>query len=109
MAKESKGSPSSKSGPKTRARSTTSDSGTKRAARDSGGVTNLASALKGIDFPCSRKELVKHAQSNNASKAILDDLKGMPEQDYGTMAEVMKGFGSGRSGDTISKSPSKKG
>jgi hypothetical protein len=39
------------------------------------------------------RDLVKHAQKNNAEKPVLEELKNMPEQEYKTMADVMKGFG----------------
>ncbi|MCW2237129.1 DUF2795 domain-containing protein [Azospirillum canadense] len=54
---------------------------------------NVTHVLKGIDFPASKQDLVKHAQSHKADDEVLDTLKKMPDQEYGTMADVMKGYG----------------
>ena len=52
--------------------------------------------LKGIEFPCSRKDLVAHARKNGADEPIMKVLEGFPEREYATMAEVMEGFGEAR-------------
>jgi hypothetical protein len=49
--------------------------------------------LKGIDFPATRDDLLEHAKKNHADKHVLEEIGNMPEQDYATMADVMKGFG----------------
>ncbi len=59
----------------------------------SGSPVTVAKYLKGIDFPASRQDLVDHARKNKAEKPVLDKLTNMPEKEYGTMADVMKGFG----------------
>lgn len=61
-----------------------------------GSAANVTHALKGIDFPCSKQDLIKHARSNNAEKTVLDELGNLPEEQYNSMAEVMKGFGQSR-------------
>jgi hypothetical protein len=53
----------------------------------------VAHFLKGIDFPAKRDDLVRHAQQNQAESAVLDEIRAMPDQEYGNMADVMKGFG----------------
>jgi hypothetical protein len=58
-----------------------------------GSPANVAKFLKGIDFPASKQDLVKHAKKNNAEKPVLEELDNMPEGEYGNMADVMKGFG----------------
>lgn len=59
----------------------------------SGSAANVTHALKGIDFPCSKDDLVKHAQKQSAESNVVDELKALPDQQYNSMAEVMKGFG----------------
>ena len=54
---------------------------------------NIAHHLKGIDFPAGRDDLVKHAQKNDADEEILEVIRQMPDQKYGSMADVMKGVG----------------
>lgn len=54
---------------------------------------NVAYYLKGIDFPASRDQLLKHAEGNGAESAVLDKVKQLPDVDYEDMADVMKGYG----------------
>ena len=54
---------------------------------------NITHHLKGIDFPAGRDDLVKHAQKNDADEEILEVIRKMPDQEYGSMADVMKGVG----------------
>jgi hypothetical protein len=32
-------------------------------------------------------------KKNHAEKAVMEQLEKMPEEEYGSMADVMKGFG----------------
>jgi hypothetical protein len=59
-------------------------------------ASNVAQHLKGIDFPAKRDDLVKHAKKNEAGDDVLDVLKGLPEQDYNNMADVLKAYGEER-------------
>ncbi len=61
--------------------------------RSGGSVTNVARALKGIGFPARKVDLLDRAKKNHADRAVLDVVGAMPDQDYRTMADVMKGFG----------------
>jgi hypothetical protein len=58
--------------------------------------SNVAQHLKGIDFPCSKKDLVAHARKNQAEEPVLKALEAFPEREYANMAEVMEGFGESR-------------
>ncbi len=64
-------------------------------ARGVGGHSpaNIAHYLKNIDFPCSREQILRQAENNNADDEVLEVLQQMPESDYGSMADVMKGVG----------------
>jgi hypothetical protein len=55
--------------------------------------SNVAQYLKGIDFPCKKQDLIKHAKNNQAEEAVLEALESFPEREYASMAEVMEGFG----------------
>jgi hypothetical protein len=59
--------------------------------------SNVAQHLKGIDFPCRKKDLITHARKNQAGESVLKALEAFPEQEYSSMAEVMEGFGEARS------------
>ena len=58
--------------------------------------SNIALHLKGIDFPCKKKDLVAHVRKSNPDEAVLSALEALPEREYATMAEVMEGFGESR-------------
>ena len=64
-----------------------------RAKQSGGSVANVTHSLKGIGFPASKADLLDRAKKNHAERAVLDLLGEMPDQDYRTMADVMKGFG----------------
>lgn len=55
--------------------------------------SNILHHLKGVDFPASRQNLIEQAQKNNAESDILDILKQMPDSQYQSMADVLKGVG----------------
>lgn len=61
-----------------------------------GSVANVAHSLKGVGFPATKSDLLNQARKNHAERAVLDIVEAMPDQDYGTMTEVMKGFGKAR-------------
>ena len=54
---------------------------------------NVTHHLKGIDFPASKRDLLQHAKKNGADPAVMEVIRGMPDKEYGSMADVMKGFG----------------
>ena len=64
-------------------------------ARGVGGhsPSNIARHLSGIDFPANRDDLLQHAQMHEADDDVLDLIQHMPQRDYGSMADVMKGVG----------------
>lgn len=38
--------------------------------------------LGGVDYPCSRDDLVQYARSNGAPDDVLQQLQELPEQTY---------------------------
>lgn len=54
---------------------------------------DAAQSLAGIDFPADKNKIVQYAQKKNASSEVLEALKGMPEAEYTSMADVFKGLG----------------
>ena len=58
-------------------------------------AAHIAESLKGIDFPANKDNVVEHARKNKAEDEVLDVLQNLPEQEYGTMADVMKGMSRG--------------
>lgn len=47
--------------------------------------------LEGVDLPASRQDLLRHVREK--ARAVLDVIEAMPDQEYRTMADVMKGIG----------------
>ena len=54
---------------------------------------NVTKNLKGIDFPASKQDLLKHARHLKAEKIVIDEIQAMDEREYNSMADVMKAFG----------------
>lgn len=48
--------------------------------------------LKGIDYPVSREDLVKHAQQNGSDN-LSPILQELPDETYETTADVSKAIG----------------
>ncbi|MER3433395.1 MAG: hypothetical protein C4288_08185 [Leptolyngbya sp. ERB_1_1] len=49
--------------------------------------------LKGIDYPVSKEDLVKHAEKNGADETLRFLLNDLPEDQYETPADVNKAIG----------------
>jgi hypothetical protein len=49
--------------------------------------------LKGVDYPAKRDDLMQQAKKNGAESEVLNVIKQLPDQEYGNMADVMKGYG----------------
>ena len=54
---------------------------------------NVTHQLKGIDFPADKNDLIKHAKQNKAPQEVLDELQNFEDREYGSMADVMKAYG----------------
>ena len=54
---------------------------------------NVSHHLKGIDFPATKQDLMRQARNNGADRAVLEVIEAMPDADYESMADVMKGYG----------------
>jgi len=57
---------------------------------------NITHHLKGIDFPARKQDLEKHAKQNGAADDVLEVIRGMPDDEFGNMADVMKAYGKER-------------
>ena len=55
--------------------------------------SNILHHLKGVDFPANKQNLIEQAQKNNAEGDIIDILRQMPDEQYQSMADVLKGVG----------------
>ena len=70
---------------------------------------NVTKNLKGIDFPAKKQDLIKHAKQGGADQVVLQELQGMDEREYNSMADVMKAFGKEHQGSKSQGSQSQRG
>ncbi len=69
------------------------EKGGEQAARRPGSASNLAVHFKGVSFPASRQELLRHCQQNNAPQEIQSVINNLPDQQFNSMADVMAAWG----------------
>ncbi len=50
-------------------------------------------ALKGIDYPAGKHDLMKCAESNHAEEVVRRVIQGLPDQTYNTPIDVTKAIG----------------
>lgn len=53
----------------------------------------LQKHLKGVDYPTSKEDLVKHAQNQGADKQALSLLQQLPDKEYESPTDVSKAVG----------------
>jgi hypothetical protein len=53
---------------------------------------NVTHHLQGVEFPANKDDLVECAKENGANDDVLDVIEAMPEQEYRSMADVMKNY-----------------
>jgi hypothetical protein len=51
---------------------------------------NITHHLKGLHVPAQKRDLVQQARRNGAEQDIMQVLEGMPEQEFASIAEVMR-------------------
>jgi hypothetical protein len=49
-------------------------------------------ALKNIDYPVNKKQLIEHAKKHKASDKVIEVLEELPEKEYTNAAAVSKEF-----------------
>jgi hypothetical protein len=53
----------------------------------------LQKDLKGISYPASKQDLIKHAQKKGANENICSILEKLPDRQYDAPTEVSKAVG----------------
>jgi len=56
-------------------------------------VAEITKSLKGINFPVGKDDLIQHARDNGADEEIIEMIEEMPDDEYGSMSDVMSAFG----------------
>ena len=49
-------------------------------------------ALKDIDYPVHKKDLIQHAKKRKANSKVMEVLEELPEKEYTSAADVSKEF-----------------
>jgi hypothetical protein len=49
-------------------------------------------ALKNIDYPVNKKQLIAHAKKHDANSKVIAVLEDLPDKEYTNAAEVSKAF-----------------
>jgi hypothetical protein len=55
-------------------------------------VAAVQAALKGIDYPKEKKEVVEYAKEHKAPKDVMSDLQNISDRKYNTAADLSKEF-----------------
>jgi hypothetical protein len=50
----------------------------------------IGHAMKGVDFPVRRKALLSKARENGASGDVLEQIEGLPDEEYDSATDVMR-------------------
>lgn len=53
----------------------------------------LQKHLKGMDYPASRDDIIRHAEENGADEDALSVLEQLPDEEFETPADVSKAVG----------------
>ena len=54
---------------------------------------NVTHFLRGVDFPADKGALIQQAKDNGAEDAVLEVLDAFPDDEFESMADVMKAYG----------------
>ena len=62
-----------------------------------GGMTvEIEKALKGMNYPASKQELVQQAKSNKASQDVIQTIQNLPGDRFNSPTDVQKAWGQER-------------
>lgn len=56
-------------------------------------VADFTHALQGANFPAGKNDLMDLAEQNGAGEHILRAIQDLPDDDFQSMADVMRGYG----------------
>jgi hypothetical protein len=55
-------------------------------------MADVEHAIKGIDFPKNKNEVIQYAKNNKASSDIVADLQELPDRTYNNAADLAQEF-----------------
>lgn len=51
--------------------------------------SNIEQFFQGLQFPCSKQDLMDYAEDQNAPPQVLDVIMKMPDKQYNSVADVV--------------------
>lgn len=60
---------------------------------DKPAVNEVTKNLSGVNFPAKKEDLVAHAKDQGADGDVVQAIQDLPQNEFHTMADVMKAFG----------------
>lgn len=51
---------------------------------------DIQKALGGVNYPAKKDDLVKNAENSGADDAVMESLRGIPDKEYESPADVSK-------------------
>jgi hypothetical protein len=56
-------------------------------------TAEVSQVLQGIDFPCSKQDVLNYARQHSAPQNVLDTLNKIPDGTYHSMAGIWQAVG----------------
>jgi len=53
----------------------------------------IEKAIKGLDFPASKDDLVRQAQRNNAPQDVMEKIRGLPGNTFNRPTDLTRALG----------------
>lgn len=50
--------------------------------------SSIIDFVKGMDFPCTKEDLINHAEDNNAPDRVINILQKLPDREYQSMTDL---------------------
>jgi hypothetical protein len=54
---------------------------------------NVTHYLKGVHLPARKQDLLRLTKDNGAEEDVMDVLESMPDEEFVSVAEIMKAYG----------------
>lgn len=65
------------------------------------GMQDIEYAIRGIDYPKNKNEIINIAKHNNAGDQVLKDLQSLPDKTYNNVADLFEALTGKKEGGLI--------
>jgi hypothetical protein len=55
-------------------------------------TADIARRLRGVVFPATKEDLIRHARDNRAGEDVIRILEELEDREYARLADVMKSY-----------------